>query len=340
MLEQEKLNLEKATESSEEPFVKRDCAEGAQPGDAEPQKIHQCREREESFDSTTATGSDSDKPNKADLELAPSVKTRVGSSWRTGETIIIIDWDDTLLCTTFLAEFDSSLEGPLSPDLQKRLKCIETAVVNLLDTACSLSKTWIVTNAAQGWVQTSAARYLPGLVPTLEKVPIISAREAFELRHPGDACAWKRLAFQDVQRRHGRQSGANVVALGDSVAEMDAARACAARVPGSRTAVKAVRFWERPSPEELHYQLLLAVRALESIVSSTKSLTVRFSRSNIPKKMPQTFEESGLVVSRGRRAKVRAKAKRALKGLIRFVAYPAYRRSSTHQESGSDSEGT
>jgi len=41
-------------------------------------------------------------------------------------------------------------------------------------------KTFIITNAAEGWVEYSAERYMPSLLPVLEKITIISARTRYE----------------------------------------------------------------------------------------------------------------------------------------------------------------
>jgi hypothetical protein len=38
----------------------------------------------------------------------------------------------------------------------------------------------IITNAAEGWVEFSANRFMPSVVPCLEKVKIVSARARYE----------------------------------------------------------------------------------------------------------------------------------------------------------------
>lgn len=50
--------------------------------------------------------------------------------------------------------------------------------------AVNYGKTFIITNAAEGWVEYSAQRYLPSLVPILEKIPIISARSRYQPHFP------------------------------------------------------------------------------------------------------------------------------------------------------------
>lgn len=46
-------------------------------------------------------------------------------------------------------------------------------------------KTYIVTNAAEGWVQLSAKRFLPKTLHELQNVQVISARTKFDKLYPG-----------------------------------------------------------------------------------------------------------------------------------------------------------
>jgi len=56
----------------------------------------------------------------------------------------------------------------------------------MLNLAVSYGKTFIITNAAEGWVQFSAAKFMPSIVPILDKITIISARTKYEPRFPGE----------------------------------------------------------------------------------------------------------------------------------------------------------
>ena len=47
-------------------------------------------------------------------------------------------------------------------------------------------KTYIITNAAEGWVEFSAKKFMPAVSPILEKVNIISARAKYESKFPTD----------------------------------------------------------------------------------------------------------------------------------------------------------
>lgn len=77
---------------------------------------------------------------------------------------MIFDWDDTLFPTTTImaAKRQHGKEGVLrlhGANLERHAQVLE----ELLRTAASQAKVAIVTLAGRGWVESSAAKYLPGL---------------------------------------------------------------------------------------------------------------------------------------------------------------------------------
>mmetsp|Transcript_9891 Transcript_9891/g.8402 ORF Transcript_9891/g.8402 Transcript_9891/m.8402 type:complete len:121 (-) Transcript_9891:9-371(-) len=97
------------------------------------------------------------------------------------QTVIIFDWDDTLLCTSYLNLRAGQQQNrqDISKSVQKHLTNISTTDSKLLEMAMAHGETFIITNAMKGWVEYSARKYVPELLPTLRKVRIISARTAF-----------------------------------------------------------------------------------------------------------------------------------------------------------------
>ena len=109
--------------------------------------------------------------------------------------LLFIDWDDTLLCSSYLQSAGVRLDGLLedtAPALQHSLQLLETQVVALLSSALSLGfRIVIVTNAEKDWVQHSTQRFLPAVCPLLEQLQIISARAEFEAQFPDAPQQWK-----------------------------------------------------------------------------------------------------------------------------------------------------
>jgi hypothetical protein len=101
--------------------------------------------------------------------LTPSEKPKAH------QTCIIFDWDDTLLCTTFLnPQSCGNFDLPLNVKLQ--LKRLEKAAVNILTETMKYGEVYIITNAAEGWVEFSAKKYMPKLLKLFDKLTIMSAR--------------------------------------------------------------------------------------------------------------------------------------------------------------------
>jgi hypothetical protein len=110
--------------------------------------------------------------------------------------------------------------------------CVDiNSVISLLELALKYGHVHIVTNAETGWVQLSAQKFMPGLVPMLSKVPVLSARSTFEPMHPDAPLKWKFYAFQEKIAScfpsDGVSIGAqkNIVSFGDSHVEREAVRA-------------------------------------------------------------------------------------------------------------------
>jgi hypothetical protein len=64
---------------------------------------------------------------------------------------------------------------------------------------------------------------MPSLTPLLKKITIISARTKYESYFPTDVSQWKLHAFLETQGSIDGAMITNIVALGDSMMEIDAA---------------------------------------------------------------------------------------------------------------------
>jgi len=176
------------------------------------------------------------------------------------QTVIIFDWDDTLLCTTFLKHLTSTDE--YQRPLRKIARCAKTVI----DIAMRAGQVYIITNAMPGWVEYSAAKFIPELLPTLRKVRVISARAKYEKNFPDDIRQWKVQAFLEVQRQLDNVPITNLVALGDAHFEMEAARIMGDEF--EEGLVKTVKFRPKSDPNTLLRQLELVAKSLAHVVSS------------------------------------------------------------------------
>jgi hypothetical protein len=114
------------------------------------------------------------------------------------ETAIIFDWDDTLLCTSFINPSGVYRNVQLSGAVMQHIKLLEEATKRMLEVSLQHGKTYIITNAAEGWVEFSCQKFFPSVLPLLAKITIISARAKYEAQFPGDVPQWKFNAFFDT----------------------------------------------------------------------------------------------------------------------------------------------
>lgn len=186
------------------------------------------------------------------------------------QTVTIFDWDDTILCTSFLkCRPDSNPELPEAT--REKLQRIEAAGISLLEQAKKISTSvFIVTNASPGWVEQSCSLYLPKLVQSLQGIKIVSARGEYERDFPGDILAWKTRAFMEIRGKMFLTSEAlgNIIVVGDSLAEMHAAEAMKCDL--HEISIKTVKFVENPSISELQKQLELVALKFEKIAASPR----------------------------------------------------------------------
>jgi len=192
------------------------------------------------------------------------------------DTVIIFDWDDTLLASSFLSSRGYRLDTEMEKNndhamVEAQLRELESSVASLLTLAQQYGTVHVVTNAETGWVQLSAQKFMPGLVPLLSKVSVLSARSTFEPAHPDAPLKWKFFAFQEKLANHfstewkstwagGKK---NVISFGDSHVEREAVRAVTRGMASTRC--KSVKFAERPSTEQLRRQLELVTNCFHYI---------------------------------------------------------------------------
>lgn len=175
-------------------------------------------------------------------------------------TLTLYDWDDTFLPSTYLAaqglrvEVDDELPESLVDELCR----LEDIVIKILQEALRYGIVKLITNAEQGWVELSGHRFMPRLTKFLKDsdIKIVSARTTYEADIPGSPSGWKTAAFAaEVYESFPDVSQINVLVLGDSLSEREAAHALAHRLPTA--CIKSVKLVEHPDVTQLQRQITL-----------------------------------------------------------------------------------
>jgi hypothetical protein len=189
------------------------------------------------------------------------------------QSLIIFDWDDTLMYTSFLMGRQRARR--ISPETNSHLLRIEKAACILLEKALELGNTFIITNAEKGWVELCVAQHMPSLKKVLKDVRVISARSTYEDECTGSS-EWKNRAFLELGKHIDPQTITNLVSVGDSTFEMDAAYALGQQF--SHSVIKTVKLQECPTPEELMKELDIITPKFQTIVERANSMKIRLER--------------------------------------------------------------
>jgi hypothetical protein len=176
------------------------------------------------------------------------------------QPFIILDWDDTLLCTWYLKQkqYGLSSSSSLDEETSALLEQLSDAVYEFLSMLLpNANQVYIITNAQTNWCELSAAKFLPKIQPLLSNFVICSARDLGEPLFPADASAWKRVAFHytfwDIMNKR-RGVPTHYICIGDSDMEHMACRWLCKMYSPDATSV-CVKLEEQPSVERMLKQL-------------------------------------------------------------------------------------
>jgi len=204
-------------------------------------------------------------------------------------TVIFLDWDDTLLCSSVLSDQGIKLDSDMehATELVSQLEELSDYVISVLNVAMTYGNVYIVTNGETGWVQLSAQKFLPSVVPLLEKLHVFSARSTFEPQFPDSPVKWKYHAFLESLSQEYSDSHCikNVLSFGDSNTEREAIRLVTKDLPNTRT--KSIKFAERPTIEQLQRQLELVSNCLQYISNHEDDLDLCMSLTVAPNPEPE-----------------------------------------------------
>ena len=194
-------------------------------------------------------------------------------------SILIFDWDDTLLCSSYLIKHNYFMDETNEHKLNKykdKLNKLETYVYTLLVAAIQYGDTYIITNASYGWVEFSARKYYPKVVSLFNSLRIISARHIYEKDYPNNAALWKYCTFINVANLYDKQRVTNIIAFGDSDYELEAANKMGMLF--NEAFVKTVKFQKQPKPESIVQQLNLVIQQINDIHSSTRNMAIKVNK--------------------------------------------------------------
>jgi hypothetical protein len=200
--------------------------------------------------------------------------------------LIIFDYDDTILPTSFLNRRGLKLsstddEVTAEQDVKSALDEYSLVVNKTLNMARRIGHVLIVTNAEDRWISLTVKKFMPLSADLIEQFQHISARSMFEPTGLFTPISWKQSAFRMVVEEYlaavvGGKAGSGgegpqVISLGDSAHEREAVLKVAKDFVNQIT-VKSLKFMEKPDMESLKKEHILIQECLRDIVKHVGNL--------------------------------------------------------------------
>lgn len=199
------------------------------------------------------------------------------------QTISIFDWDDTFMCTSYISPFGflsfCNIKEMIDSEDLKILSELEEKIQVILELAIQRGHTYIVTNATQNWVEYSAQALFPKLSHVLKKVVVISARSWFQHFYSDNTKMWKISTFNLIASIYPKHKHINLIAIGDSLIEMEASYQFAKRFRSHF--IKTIKLRDSPTAFQLVKELNAIQNDLPYIYSAQTSVVISVKKEVI-----------------------------------------------------------
>ena len=258
--------------------------------------------------SASAAATNASPSKKARRAAAGKKRVPGPASTTHHRALIIFDWDDTILPTSFLAKKGYKLDSPdPSPEVRAVLTEYSKYVNSTLNEASKRGHVMIVTNAETGWIHLTVEKFLPLCSSVVNKFQHISARSMFEPTGVLTPIAWKESAFRMVVEEYLKaMSGGGmcqVISLGDSAHEREAVLKVCEEFK-HQVICKSLKFMERPDIDSLKKEHQLIQECIDEIVACKDNMDLCIQTST-----PETSPESSPSKPVGKQGKTGGKGR-------------------------------
>ena len=207
-----------------------------------------------------------------------------------GNTLIILDWDDTLFPTDWALKNGIDLTQASARDQYVvYFQELDRVLSRLLTKLAKYGNVVIITNALPEWVKISSI-VLPNTFAILRKTKIISARAKY-CDMTENVMHWKELAFKsEIKNEFKHKKFLNIISIGDADYEYKALISLdswdhslqnkndQANKVSTRKILKSIRFMKNPSHDILVDQLEVLIHAIPEISNKNDHLDLKFDQ--------------------------------------------------------------
>jgi len=189
-------------------------------------------------------------------------------------TLIILDWDDTLFPTTWTIKKKINLNN--KDDVNKYIvffSKLDLLLCELFKEIINHGHVVIVTNAMIKWINISL-KILPNTKNLIDKnVKVYSAREKYQNKNPNNIFKWKQILFQKLLLLYSKNNIIkNIISIGDAEYEFRAL----INLYNRKRILKSIRFMAQPEFDSLMDQLNVLKKNMRMISRHDKHLDLKF----------------------------------------------------------------
>lgn len=192
-------------------------------------------------------------------------------------SIVIFDWDDSLLPTTYISQVwmrllhrHLSLEDKFVIDAE--LDHLSNSILELFDLLFDRCIILVVSNCLPVWIEESI-KYMPKLISLMGKHEIICCRP----EHPEDKCSngvyWKYKCFKEIMSQFKENmNDIQFISIGDSENERGAALSL--KKDYNNLLIKNIKLKDTPTIKECNKQIVYLKENIYSILDNKMSMDV------------------------------------------------------------------
>ncbi len=193
-------------------------------------------------------------------------------------SLVIIDWDNTLFPTTWVTKNNINLQNNinnLNNSYIQYFNNLDTSISSLLNIIQKVSKVLIVTNAMNDWINI-CLNVLPKTKKELETIRVVSARKRYQEKTPMDQ--WKVNTFvEEIGVELPDKALQNIVSIGDAVYEYNALVNLWVNNPNKiNRYLKNIKFKEEPTQDILIDQLNTTKTSIHKVIFTHGHLDLQF----------------------------------------------------------------
>ena len=179
------------------------------------------------------------------------------------ETIFILDWDDTLMCTSFISSKTKSLS-----DEEKNIIINLGKIVSIFLKEClKYGNIIIMTNSSEKWLKKTSENYLKIEKDIIGNITIISTRDRY-YKKGINPTKWKEMAVGEILLKYGDKIE-NLICGSDSESDIEVFKNISKL--NEDINISTIKFKTKPSPSIMIKEIEYLNKKLCQIIGTNKN---------------------------------------------------------------------